>query len=187
MATDIQWIDIVGTETLADGGYVGSLMKVASEHLQSAIDAGRLTQAQAGEVYVSMIPSAFQQAITFAIQEKLIEAQTDKAVSEAEVAAAQAKLAEIQSDREFALTLAEIDKNYGYSYTIVDDRIVLNSLADTSDGKFDYEKELVKTQEYTTRLGTADKISKSSGSMINKIPEVMTQFDLGDADSRTNV
>lgn len=74
---DIQWSDIVGDKTIDNGGYVGDLMTIARNHIDDAVSKQKLTNAQAGEIYAAMIPSAFQNGIGFAMQEELTEAKID--------------------------------------------------------------------------------------------------------------
>ena len=127
---DIVWSDIVGTSTVDDGGFVGDLLALARAHVDDAVSKNELTSEQAGAVYTEMIPSAFQNAINFGMQEQLMEAQIDTAVAEA-------------SNMQ-ARTLAEIIKVYGFDATILDGIITLGT--DNSSGKLDYDKELTKEQ-----------------------------------------
>ena len=131
---DILWSDVVGTGTLADGGRVGDLMKLAFAHVANEMDENRLTQAEAGQVYSAMVPAAFQHAISFTMNEELTEANITKSIADAEIAKA-------NSDKAYAEMLASIDKIYGFSYTLdpVTDELVRSSLVDTADGKIDYE------------------------------------------------
>lgn len=75
MAIDIEWGVIVGEKTLEDGGYVGDLMTVAREHINSAKSKGELTAQEAGEVYAAMIPAAFNAGLKFGMEKSLVEAQ----------------------------------------------------------------------------------------------------------------
>jgi len=79
---DIKWSDIVGNCTVSDGGYVGCLMQLASAHINAAVEASRITQDHAGEVYTTMIPAAMQHGIGFAMQDELTEAEIEKALAE---------------------------------------------------------------------------------------------------------
>lgn len=145
---DILWDDIVGEKTLADGGRVGDLMQVARVHVSDAVRRNEITQAQAGEVYTAMIPSAFATATKFVMEEQLISAQIDKSVADADLAAASA-------DREYVLTLASIDKVYGFSYTLnPDGSIDRTSLVDTADGQMDYEAQLALAETRLTNRKT---------------------------------
>ncbi len=72
-ADNIQWSNIVGDMTLDAGGYVGDMMTVARAHVNDAKAKGEITQAQAGEIYTAMIPSAFQNGLTFELQDLLTE------------------------------------------------------------------------------------------------------------------
>ena len=62
---DLSWDKIVGDKTLDDGGYVGDLLAVARAHLDEAFTKGEVTAGELGEVYTTMIASAFQQGIAF--------------------------------------------------------------------------------------------------------------------------
>ena len=81
----INWDEIVGKCTLNDGGYIGCLMTLASAHIDDAVTASRITQAQAGEVYISMVPAAMENGINFAMQDELTEAEIEKAIAETTV------------------------------------------------------------------------------------------------------
>jgi len=80
MATSIDWADIVGAGTIADGGKVGDLLNVARAHIDDAVATNRLTQAQAGEVYTALIPAAISGGIEFVMKEQLVSKQTDKEI-----------------------------------------------------------------------------------------------------------
>ena len=90
---DILWNDVVGSKTIADGGYVGDLLALARAHVDDAIDAGRLTQEQAGQVYTAMIPAAFKEALSFSLQEELVEAQIEGIAAENLIKAKQLDIA----------------------------------------------------------------------------------------------
>ena len=68
MASDINWTKLVGEKSLTDGGYTGDLMLTARAHIADAVKNNEITQAQAGEIYTAMIPSAFQTALAFALK-----------------------------------------------------------------------------------------------------------------------
>lgn len=137
---DILWENVVGKGTLKDGGYVGDLMHIMRAHIDDAVRANRLKQADAGEAYASLIPTAVNGAIKFTMEEQLVEAQIVKAEADAE-------MAQITADREYVLTIANIDKVYGYDYTLDSEgKIIRTSLVNAGDGKMDYETELVKEQ-----------------------------------------
>ncbi len=140
MAADILWADIVGNSTIDNGGKVGDLMALSFAYIAKEMDNNRITQAEAGQIYTAMIPAAFQNAMQFVMNEKLTEANIDKALSDA-------RIAQQQADREYVLTLATVDKAYGYSYTLDSEgAIIKTSLVDTGDGKMDYENTLVDAQ-----------------------------------------
>lgn len=68
MATNINWDNLVGSKTIAAGGYIGDLMTVARAHVQDALTKNEITQAQAGEIYTAMIPSAFQTGLAYSMK-----------------------------------------------------------------------------------------------------------------------
>lgn len=69
MAADsTNWINTVGEKTLESGGYVGSLMTIARVHIDDALRKNHITQAQAGEIYTAMIPSAFETGLAYAMK-----------------------------------------------------------------------------------------------------------------------
>ena len=77
----INWSDIVGSSTIADGGYVGDLLTLARAHVNDALIKNEITQAEAGQVYTAMIPAAFQNGIGFAMQDELTEKKIDGEVA----------------------------------------------------------------------------------------------------------
>lgn len=140
MAADIQWNDVVGQGTYTDGGHIGDLLKVARAHVDDAVSKNRLTQKDAGQVYTAMIPAAIQEAIKFVMDEKLLEAQIDKAKADAETAKALASEAR-------AKALAEIIKVYGFGNATMDP--ITHEITvgvNTSDGKLDYDNRLIMAQ-----------------------------------------
>ena len=62
------WDNLIGSKTIAAGGYVGDLMAVARVHIKDALDKNEITQEQAGEIYTAMIPSAFQTGLAYAMK-----------------------------------------------------------------------------------------------------------------------
>ena len=78
--TNINWSDLVGLSTVKDGGYIGDLLTLARAHVDEAVTDNELTQEQAGTIYTSMIPSAFQHGLNFGLQKQLSEAQVDKLI-----------------------------------------------------------------------------------------------------------
>ena len=166
MATDILWSDIVGTaQTIDDGGYAGDLMKLAGAHINEAVTSGRLAQDAAGQVYTNMIPAAFQSAIKFGMEEHLLEANTDKAIADAAGSLSAA-------DNEYAKMLAEIDKVYGFSYTLdVDSNIVRSSLVDTADGRFDWETAEVLASTIRNDAQSAEQVNKIQYEISTLLPD----------------
>ena len=72
MAIGIDWNDVVGDKTILAGGYVGDLLTVARAHITDALNNNHITQAQAGEIYTAMIPSAFQNGIGFEVEQEKV-------------------------------------------------------------------------------------------------------------------
>ena len=66
----VNWFNVAGNKTIEDGGYAGDLMKVARAHIEEAKAKGEITQQEAGQIYSSMIPSAFQTALQFEMQKE---------------------------------------------------------------------------------------------------------------------
>jgi hypothetical protein len=184
----LEWNNIVGIDkTVLDSGYTGDLLQVAGAHLQSALDAGRLTQSQVGEIYATMIPSAFQQAIQFELHEQLTEAQIDKAVADAAVAAAQVDIAVAEAANAQAKTLAEIIKVYGFDATIDANGIITLGI-NRENGRMDAELELINEQIHDAewaRRATALKIQVDAevdlyaAKRLDKLPSIIN----GDEDA----
>jgi len=63
------WVALTGDKTVTGGGYVSDLMTVARAHVADAITKNEITQAQAGEVYTALLPSAMQTALAFVAKE----------------------------------------------------------------------------------------------------------------------
>jgi hypothetical protein len=64
------------TDGTADGdGYFDKLMVSLGNHLDLAVNANRITQGEAGQVYSNVIPSMIQESTKFALQEDLTNAQ----------------------------------------------------------------------------------------------------------------
>ena len=68
MAGNVNWDNLVGSKTVDAGGYIGDLMTVARAHVADALSKNEITQAQAGEIYTAMIPSAFQTGLAFSMK-----------------------------------------------------------------------------------------------------------------------
>ena len=81
MADVIDWNKIVGDKTVSKGGFIGDIMTLSAAHIQDAVDNGRLTNSEAGEVYAAMLPTAIQQGIEFGMTELLVEAQIETEIS----------------------------------------------------------------------------------------------------------
>ena len=70
-----------------------------------------------------------------------IDAETDKIDADVLIAQQEIEIARAKAANEQAQTIANVDKVYGYAYTIVDGALVIG--ADTKDGKLDYENSLL--------------------------------------------
>ena len=77
----IQFTNITDGEITGDG-YFDRLMGSARKHIEEAIDLNHITQGQAGEVYVSVIPAMISEAIKFELAETLTEQQVLKVKEE---------------------------------------------------------------------------------------------------------
>lgn len=132
MAVLIDWGLIVGSKTVDDGGYVGDLMNLAKGHIDKSVIDNRITKAQAGEVYVTMISAAISGGISFGM---------DKQLKEADIAIKESQLATQRNSTE-----AELEKQWGYEVTrdVTTDELILGT--STGLGKIDEELKLVTEQ-----------------------------------------
>lgn len=64
----VDWTNVVGQKTLADGGMAGDVLELAFAHLVKARDENQITESLLGEVYASTISVAFSTAINFELQ-----------------------------------------------------------------------------------------------------------------------
>lgn len=92
MAVVIDWGLIVGNKTVDDGGYVGDLMNLAKVHIDKSVTDNRITKAQAGEVYVTMISAAITGGINFGIEKQLKETQITGSLIDNELSVIKAQL-----------------------------------------------------------------------------------------------
>jgi hypothetical protein len=170
--TDIKWADIVGSETVADGGYVGSLMTIARAHIDEAKRNNEITQEEAGAVYTAMIPSAFKEGIFFGLNEALIEANTDKAIKDSDRAAVEAELAKADS-------IAKIEKIFGYSYTLdANGNPVIG--VDELDGKYDRDNELI-----LEKIESEDKQNTTDGILDKQKLDIVASTKIKDEQFKT--
>ena len=102
----IDWNTVVGDSTVDNGGYIGDLLKLARAHVDEAIRNNELTQEAAGQIYTAMIPAAFENGITFAMQDSMTEAQIAKI--EADTALVESQTSKSASDK--ALVDAQVSK-----------------------------------------------------------------------------
>ena len=123
--TEIEWVDVVGSATIADGGYVGDLLTIARAHVDDAVQSNRLTNAQAGEIYTAMIPAAFQNGIGFAMQEGITESKV--ALTEAQTALAIRQAKGFDDDAKQKLLKQTLD-SWSVAYSVAQDA---NSIPDT--------------------------------------------------------
>ena len=97
MATDIQFSDLTNATTPTDGtGYFDKLLSTINIHINDQYNQGRLTGTDYASVYLGSMQSAISQSLEFLLKEKLIEAQTDGAISDAKTKEQQSKIAYIE-------------------------------------------------------------------------------------------
>ena len=97
MATNIQFSDLTNATTPTDGtGYFDKLLSTINIHINDQYSQGRLTGSDYANVYLGSMQSAISQALEFLLKEKLIEAQTDAAISDAKAKEQQAKTAYVE-------------------------------------------------------------------------------------------
>lgn len=154
MATDIKITDLTNGSLDANNEWTGTgildkLLMVVNKNIDAQFLLGRIKGTDYANVLLGSIQSVLQQSVQFTLQEKLIEAQIDKALADAEIAKA-------QSDKEYAIMLATIDKELGFNYTLdANGDLVRSSLTDAEDGKLDYEIKLAIAgvkEAYTDRI-----------------------------------
>jgi len=125
MAVDILWSDVIGTATIEDGGYIGDLLTLARAHVNAAIVANEITQAEAGQVYTAMIPAAMQNGIGFAMQEAITEEKV--ALTEAQTALAIRQAKGFDDDAKQKLLKQTLD-SWSVAYSVAQDA---NAIPDT--------------------------------------------------------
>jgi hypothetical protein len=64
----VSFKEVVGSKTLEDGGFFGSLLKVSREHINDSKAKGELTETAAGEVYAQALISAMKESVMFALE-----------------------------------------------------------------------------------------------------------------------
>ena len=165
--------EVIGT------GIFDTLMETITRHIDVQYRNNKITGNEYATVYLGLVQTALSQAVDFAKSKDLIEAQITKAAADAEAAKAKA-------DNEYALMLAEIDKVYGFSYTLdANDELVRSSLADTADGKMDYDRNLIKEKIDTEQLNNGtnglleNQISKMQEDVT--IAKIKTSLDYAEA------
>lgn len=88
-----------------------------------------------------------------------IDKETEKLVADIDIALEQIEVAKAQASKEYAAMLASIDKEFGFSYTLdVNGDLVRTSLADTADGKIDYE--VTNLQKQGVLLDTEEQVKQ---------------------------
>jgi len=162
------------TSGLIDGdGHFDKMMNALNIHLKNAHESQLITNEQVGTAYSSAIPALIHEAVNFELQKDLIAAQIDKAVADAKTAEEQFEISKSQNALERAKAIAEINKEYGYEYTIVNGQIVIGN--DTGLGKIDEERKLVKQQVLTETNNTelvrekteSEEIQNKTDGMLN--------------------
>ncbi len=145
--TDIEWEDLVGDKTLEDSGYIGDLLTIAFAHVGREVDANRLTQESAGQIYTAMIPAAFQNALKFLLDEQLVEAQIESEINK------------LDADKNKAE--AELEKHWGYDVTRDAEGNLILGIS-TDNGKIDEEVDLLQNQNLEVQAGTVRNDSKQA-------------------------
>jgi len=152
------------TETSLEGnGSFDLFMTTLSLHIAKAIKSQQITQSQAGEIYVGVIPSMISEAVKLELGRDITNANIIKSEADAD-------LARLNADIAYAKMLAEIDKVLGFDYTLdAEQNIVRSSLVDAGDGKIDAEvakmtadAEIARAQAdkaYAEMLASIDKVS----------------------------
>ena len=117
MSDVIEWIDIVGDleDPLTNGGYLGDLLKVARAHIDDLVKLNRITQANAGQVYASMLQHCIQQSITYSLQKDIADEQVRSAYVDRILKDQQAVLAGIDGALNANKTLKDADASYTYT------------------------------------------------------------------------
>jgi len=107
MADLIDFDNIVGDSTVADGGYAGQLIELIGAHVDESIVKNRITQAEAGAIYVQTLPAMVKEAVTFELDKEVKEneielgnAQILIALKELEIKEAELALAVIKAEQE---------------------------------------------------------------------------------------
>lgn len=118
MADLIDFNNIVGNSTIADGGYAGRLIKLIGAHVDESIAKNRITQAEAGAIYVSTLAAMIKEAVQFELNKEVKENEIELGnakilISLEELAIAQAELL----IKEAELDLAEV-KTEQEQYTL---------------------------------------------------------------------
>ena len=180
-------IDRVTTNvsTNADGEVVGdgvfdTLMETVTKHVNAQFESNHITGEEYANVYLGLVQTAMAQSMDFVKNQDLLDAQLIKANAEAEAA-------ETAADNMHVKTLAEVDKIYGFSYTLdANGDIDRSSLVDTADGKLDYENLNIVEQTALTAENislTTEKIeSENKNNMVDGVLDAQIAKVKADAD-----
>jgi len=155
ISADILLSDITNVD---ETGIFDVLMKAVNKHVNQQYQEGRITGSEYSSVYLGGIQTVLQQAVQYNLQEKLNEAQIANAgkdnelkdqellLKESEIAIKEQELAIMKNQNalERAKTIASIDKEYGFDYTIDGTTGEILIGADNGDGKVDAEVDSIK-------------------------------------------
>jgi len=109
-------------------GVFDKLMMAVNGNIKVEFDNGRIVGPDYADVYLGSLQSVIAQSVQYNLQEQLTEAQINKI--NVDIALAQAN------------AVAQVDKVMGYAHTLDADGNVIVG-ADTTDGKLDYDNNLV--------------------------------------------
>ena len=98
---DILFSDVTNATTSTDGtGFFDEIMKSSLLHIKKEYDEGRIKGPDYANVYLGTIQSAMSQAVQFALQEKITEAQIDATAADTAIKQAQsAKDLEVKTEQ----------------------------------------------------------------------------------------
>jgi len=136
---DVTWAGLVGDATLTNGGRIGDLLTIGFAHVVREQSNGRLTQAEAGKIYTSLIPQAFNTALAYVNDRDKLELER-------------------------IMTHVRVEKEYGYDVSInaTDGSLVLG--LNNNNGKVDYEKDDILQ---TTSVKVAQEAEVYAGTVRN--------------------
>ena len=178
---DILFSDVTNATTSTDGtGFFDEIMKSSLLHIKKEYDEGRIKGPDYANVYLGTIQSAMSQAVQFALQEKITEAQIDATAADTAIKQAQsAKDLEVKTEQITASVASTLrndvqstkdllvkDKDIAVKTQQISSMVVEDGIKSAQSTK-DLE---VKTQQITSMgiddsLKTAQKAEVSAGTI----------------------